>query len=157
MNDVTFLYSPNVSFITAMTSKLGPFNCDFPHSHLQKFAWGKVKQNSPDVYHTLSRMYFDRNTMNDLLSKHKNGGGNLTSQEVACDWLEHSKDVWLPWLPSESFNSRIPVYLGGMFPLSTSDDAVWSRPGILHGVLICPLHNLHVITNSFLFFQRSVI
>ena len=125
-------FSASVSIIKAMTSQLDYYNCDFPPSHLRKFAWRKIQDNAPDVYYLLSKIYFDKDTLDILLRKHKNGGGNLTSQEVACDWVQQTRDVWLPWLPPGSLN-KVPVYLGGMFPLTVSEDAVWSRPGILQG------------------------
>ena len=126
-------FSASISFIKAMTSQLDYYyNCDFPPSHLRKFSWGKIQDNAPDVYHLLSKMHFDKDMLNELLRKHKDGGGDLTSQEVACDWVRQARDVWLPWLPPGSLN-KVPVYLGGMFPLSVSEDAVWSRPGILQG------------------------
>lgn len=121
-----------MSFIKALTSQQDYYNCDFPHSHLHKFAWAKVQDNAPDVHHLLSKLYFDKETLSNLLHKHVNGGGNLTSQDIACGWLQQSSDVWMQWLPPGSLN-KVPVYLGGMFPLSVSDDAVWSRPGILQG------------------------
>lgn len=125
-------FSGSMSIIKAMTSQLDYYNCDFPPSHLRKFAWRKIQDNAPDVYYLLSKMHFDKDTLDNLLRKHKNGGGNLTSQEVACDWVRQTRDVWLPWLPPGSLN-KVPVYLGGMFPLTVSEDAVWSRPGILQG------------------------
>ena len=97
-------------------------------------AWGKIQENAPDVYYLLSKLYFDKETLNNLLQKHIDSGGNLTSQEIACDWLQQSRDIWLSWLPSGSL-SKVPVYLGGMFPLSESEDVVWSRPGILQGMV----------------------
>lgn len=125
-------FSASMSFIKAMTSQLDYYNCDFPPSHLHKFAWGKIQDNAPDVYYLLSKMHFDKDTLDSLLHKHKDGGGNLTSQEVACDWVRQTRDVWMSWLPPGSLN-KVPVYLGGMFPLSVSEDVVWSRPGILQG------------------------
>ena len=97
-------------------------------------AWAKIQENAPDVYYLLSKLYFDKETLNNLLQKHIEGGGNLTSQEIACNWLQQSRDMWLPWLPTGSL-SKVPVYLGGMFPLSESEDVVWSRPGILQGMV----------------------
>ena len=99
-----------------------------------KMAWRKIQENAPDVYFLLSKLYFDKETLNNLLQKHIKGGGNLTSQEIACNWLQQSRDMWLPWLPTGSL-SKVPVYLGGMFPLSESEDVVWSRPGILQGMV----------------------
>lgn len=125
-------FSASMSFIKAMTSQLDYYNCDFPPSHLRKFAWGKIQDNAPDVYYLLSKMHFDKDTLDSLLHKHKDGGGNLTSQEVSCDWVRRTRDVWMSWLPPGSLN-KVPVYLGGMFPLSISEDVVWSRPGILQG------------------------
>ena len=97
-------------------------------------AWAKIQENAPDVYYLLSKLYFDKETLNNLLQKHVDSGGNLTSQEIACNWLQQSRDIWLPWLPPGSL-SKVPVYLGGMFPLSESEDVVWSRPGILQGMV----------------------
>ncbi|XP_078367736.1 uncharacterized protein LOC144651661 isoform X1 [Oculina patagonica] len=127
--------SAGVSFIKAISSQQDYYNCDFPPSHLHKFSWRKIQDNAPDVYYLLSKMHFDKDTLDNLLQKHKNGGGNLTSQEVACDWVRQTGDVWMSWLPPGSLN-KVPVYLGGMFPLSVSEDAVWSRPGILQGALM---------------------
>ena len=116
-----------------MTSQLDYYyNCDLPPNHLHKFAWGKVQDNAPDVYYLLSKMQFGKDTLNELLHKRKDGGGNLTSWEVACDWVHQNRDVWLSWLPPGALD-KVPVYLGGMFPLSITEDAVWSRPGILQG------------------------
>ena len=97
-------------------------------------AWGKIQENAPDVYYLLSKLYFDKETLNNLLQKRIDSGGNLTSQEIACNWLQQSRDIWLSWLPPGSL-SKVPVYLGGMFPLSESEDVVWSRPGILQGMV----------------------
>lgn len=127
--------SASMSFTKALESSQDYYNCDFPPSHLYKLAWGKIQQNAPDVYYLLSKLHFEKGTLNKLLQKHENGGSNLTSQEIACDWLRQSRDIWLPWLPPGSL-SKVPVYLGGMFPLSKSEDAVWSRPGILQGALM---------------------
>lgn len=136
--------SANVSFIHAFSSQQGYYNCDFPPSHLFKFAWGAVQDSAPDVYYLLSKLYFDKETLSGLLQKHAYGGGNLTSEEIACDWLQQNRDTWMQWLPSGSFN-KTPVYLGGMFPLSDSEDAVWSNPGILQGALMA----LESINNDF--------
>lgn len=122
-----------MSFIHAFSSQQGYYNCDFPPSHLFKFAWGAVQDSAPDVFYLLSKLYFDKETLSGLLQKHACGGGNLTSEEIACDWLQQNRDTWMQWLPSGSFN-KTPVYLGGMFPLSDSEDAVWSNPGILQGM-----------------------
>ena len=97
-------------------------------------AWGKIQENAPDVYYLLSKLYFDKETLNNLLQKHIDSGGNLTSQEIACNWLQQSRDIWLSLLPPGSL-SKVPVYLGGMFPLSESEDVVWSRPGIFQGMV----------------------
>lgn len=130
-------FSAGVSFVKAMTSQQDYYNCDFPPSHLRKFSWRKIQDNAPDVYNLLSKIHFDKDTLDNLLHKHKNGGGNLTTQEAACDWVRQTRDVWMTWLPPGSLN-KVPVYLGGMFPLSVSDDAVWSRPGILQGkIMLC--------------------
>ena len=142
MVSIMISFSAGASFVKALESQQGHYNCDFPRSHLYKFAWAKIQQNAPDVYYLLSKMHFDKVTLDDLLAKHENGGGNLTSWEVACDWLRQSRDVWLPWLPPGIIN-KVPVYLGGMFPLSVSEDAVWSRPGILEGK-ICFIHQTTV-------------
>ena len=125
-------FSANLSFIKVVGSQQENYNCDFPRSHLNKFAWAKIQQNAPDVYYLLSKMYLDKDTLDNLLRQHENDGGNLTSKEVACDWLRHTRDAWLPWLPPGTLG-KIPVYIGGMFPLSVSEDAGWSRPGILQG------------------------
>ncbi|CAH3138826.1 unnamed protein product [Porites lobata] len=128
--------SAGVSLTKALESPQDNYyNCDFPPSHLTKMAWGKIQENAPDVYYLLSKLYFDKETLDNLLQKHIDSGGNLTSQEIACDWLQQSRDIWLSWLPSGSL-SKVPVYLGGMFPLSESEDVVWSRPGILQGALM---------------------
>ena len=127
--------SAGVSLTKALESPQDNYyNCDFPPSHLTKMAWGKIQENAPDVYYLLSKLYFDKETLNNLLQKHIDSGGNLTSQEIACDWLQQSRDIWLSWLPPGSL-SKVPVYLGGMFPLSESEDVVWSRPGILQGMV----------------------
>ena len=131
-HSVMISFSASVSFIKALESQQNHYNCDFPHSQLHKFAWGKIEQNAPDVYYLLSKMHFVKDALDNLLRKHKNGEGNLTSQEVACQWVQQNREAWLPWLPPGSLG-KIPVYLGGMFPLSASEDAVWSRPGILQG------------------------
>ncbi|XP_068721735.1 uncharacterized protein [Montipora capricornis] len=122
----------NVSFVRELGSQQGNYDCDFPQSHLYKFSWEKIKENAPDVFHVLSNMYFDKDTLNSLLHKLQVGGGNSTSKKVACDWLRENRDVWQAWLPS-GISNNIPVYIGGMFPLSVNEDAVWSRPGILEG------------------------
>lgn len=127
--------SASVSLTKALESPQdNDYNCDFPPSHLTKMTWGKIQENAPDVYYLLSKLYFDKETLDNLLQKHIDSGGNLTSPEIACDWLQQSRDIWLSWLPSGSL-SKVPVYLGGMFPLSESEDVVWSRPGILQGMV----------------------
>ena len=142
-------FSENLSFIRALGSQWENYNCDFPDSHLYKFAWAKIQQNAPDVYHLLSKMHFDKGTLDYLLRQHVNGGGNLTSEEVACDWLRQARDAWLPWLPPGTL-SKVPVYIGGMFPLSVSEDAVWSRPGILQGEICFAGRGQHVLSLLFL-------
>lgn len=126
------IFSTNASFVKALESPQENYNCDFPESHLYKFAWAKIKQNVPDVYYLLSNIHFDKDTLDNLLDLAKNGVHNLTSWEVACKWLRQARDLWLPWLPAGTLG-KVPVYIGGMFPLSVSEDAVWSRPGILQG------------------------
>lgn len=121
-----------MSFVEVMNSENGTFDCDFPNNHLWKFAWSKVKESAPDVYHLLSKLYLPRNQLDQLLQQHEDAGGNMTSQSLACYWLRQSRNVWLSWLPPRR-PGKIPVYLGGMFPLSMAKDAVVSSPGILTG------------------------
>ncbi|XP_029195937.2 uncharacterized protein LOC114961433 isoform X2 [Acropora millepora] len=122
-----------VSFVKAVESQHENYNCDFPLSHLYKFSWVKIRQNAPDVFQVLSKMHFDKGTLSNLLHQHQVGGGNLSSEKVACGWLQQNRDVWESWLPVGTF-SKSPVYIGGMFPVSVNDNAVWGRPGILQGV-----------------------
>lgn len=122
-----------MSFVKAVESQQeNYYNCDFPLSHLYKFSWVKIRQNAPDVFQVLSNMHFDKGSFSNLLYQHQVGGGNLSSEKVACGWLRQNRDVWESWLPLGTFR-KSPVYIGGMFPLSVSDSAVWSRPGILQG------------------------
>lgn len=121
-----------MSFVKAVESQHENYNCDFPLSHLYKFSWVKIRQNAPDVFQVLSKMHFDKGTLSNLLHQHQVGGGNLSSERVACGWLRQNRDVWESWLPVGTF-SKSPVYIGGMFPVSVNDNAMWGRPGILQG------------------------
>ena len=136
-----------MSFVRELGSQQGNYDCDFPRSHLYKFSWEKIKENAPDVFHVLSNMYFDKDTLNSLLHKLQVGGGNSTSEKVACDWLRQNRDVWQAWLPSGTLNN-IPVYIGGMFPLSVNEDAVWSRPGILEGANLLNSYHSFLLSPS---------
>jgi len=122
-----------VSFVKAVESQHENYNCDFPLSHLYKFSWVKIRQNAPDVFQVLSKLHFDNDTLSNLLHQHQVCGGNLSSERVACGWLRQNRDVWESWLPVGTF-SKSPVYIGGMFPVSVNDNAVWGRPGIIQGV-----------------------
>ncbi|XP_032231213.2 receptor-type guanylate cyclase gcy-2-like [Nematostella vectensis] len=108
--------------------------CDFPLMRLKKFAWSQVKAGAPEVYHLLTKMYFSQDELNSMLLNHVDSEGSKTSKELACDWLQRKRDMWSSWLPVQNIlNGKVPVYLGGMFPMSHDPDAVWSSPGILAG------------------------
>ena len=70
----------------------------------------------------------------DELLRQQDTTGPQSSEEVACRWVRHARDVWEAWVP-ELRQGKTPVYLGGMFPMSTGGDAVWSRPGLYTGKL----------------------
>jgi len=101
--------------------------------HLKKLAWHQVQKGAADFYHVLQQLYLGLKDLNQLLRQHKDIGGSMSSEELACHWLRQKESVWLSWLPSGIQSGKVPVYLGGMFPMDQNDGALWVRPGILTG------------------------
>lgn len=129
------------SYNPAFLDKNATMVCDYPQNYLKKLVWNKVKSNAPDFYHLLENMYIGYDEFNLLLGQHKDAGGAFTSKGVACHWLRKKKSVWSSWLLSGLPSGKVPVYLGGMFPMDDNDGALWVRPGILTGlfcfILLC--------------------
>lgn len=113
--------------------KNNTIDCDFPFNHLKKFAWFEVKSGAPEFYHVLEKMYLTQKQLISLLHNHKDAGGTMSSYDAACDWLRQARNVWLSWLPSGLHTGKVPVYIGGMFPMDENEAALWVRPGILEG------------------------
>jgi ABC-type proline/glycine betaine transport system substrate-binding protein len=129
MIHVFFIFRPDQSFL----DKNDTLDCDFPYNHLKKFAWSKVKSGAPEFYHVLEKLYLTKKQLNLLLRQHKDAGGTMSSYDAACYWLQQTRNVWLSWLPSDLHTGKIPVFLGGMFPMDEKEGALWVRPGILEG------------------------
>jgi hypothetical protein len=77
-------------------------------------------------------MSFSRDNYLDLLARYDQQPGAV--DEIACEWLVHNKESWLPWIPTS--DEKNVLYIGGIFPISGSS---YIAKGIVRGEDCCML------------------
>lgn len=77
-----------------------------------------------ELYTNASRTILERG--NDI-DPQLEGSGSIV-EDVACKWLQENKEVWESWEPKGG-NGKIPLYIGGIFPISGS----YTERGIVIG------------------------
>jgi len=53
-----------------------------------------------------------------------------TIEQLSCEWMRNSESIWRNWKPKDE-NGKIPLYIGGIFPITGS----YTARGILIGEL----------------------
>ena len=129
-----------IHFPVCHSSDRSPFDCDFQIHQLTKVMWGVMRSHIPEAYRLISNIEFSQDEIEDLLmgfttlnDANELLGVDEVLEQTACSWLRNNRNLWFKWIP-ENVSSKMPIYLGGMFPLT---GPYWRQPAILEGRFIC--------------------
>lgn len=100
--------------------------CEFRESTFEKFVWNKIKVNTPEAAHVISKLEFPPQQYKGLLQAYSR---KLSTEKVACDWLKNNEVIWRQWIPPD-LSHKPRIFLLGMFPLS---GGLWQQPGLKAG------------------------
>lgn len=103
-----------------------PTNCDFGLNQFTKIVWAKLKTSIPEAYHVISKMKFHQDEYIKLLQVRE-----LSTEEIACNWIHEHKNIWQTWLP-DNLTNKTKIYLGGLFPMTGH---YWMEPGLVQGMV----------------------
>eukprot|EP00743_Colponemidia_sp_Colp-15_P003694 GILK01003986.1.p1 GENE.GILK01003986.1~~GILK01003986.1.p1 ORF type:complete len:822 (+),score=145.46 GILK01003986.1:31-2466(+) len=85
-------------FATATAAPWGPINCDYATDTLTKIVWPQLKDLASPAYHLLRQLTLTNADTDSMLKLHVNGAGTLSSEGVACDWLNNNIAKWSSWI-----------------------------------------------------------
>ncbi|KAG8222593.1 hypothetical protein J437_LFUL002585 [Ladona fulva] len=94
--------------------------CKYDLHRLVKVVWSGLKKGASMAYRAIHLVSFSAEEYGDLLMRYGNrqfDGGFKNETELACDWLKSKRNVWRNWIP-HSDKQKIPLYIGGVFPMS---------------------------------------
>lgn len=112
---------------TNFTSKASG-GCDFPMYDLHKLVWKEIQKRYKDIYGLVSAITLTREHIVDMLQQINTTQNSSSIKDSVCNWLNKSRDIWLPWIQAETAAKRT-VFIGGMFPSLVEPKAIWSSPG----------------------------
>ena len=95
---------------------------------LHKFVWKEIQIRYKDIYRLVKAIALTREHIKEILKRINTTRYNASTDESVCQWLNKSRDIWLPWVQAETTTKRT-VYIGGMFPSLVEPKAIWSSPG----------------------------
>ncbi|XP_021935929.1 receptor-type guanylate cyclase gcy-4-like isoform X2 [Zootermopsis nevadensis] len=90
--------------------------CKYELQRLVKLVWSELEIGAKPAYEAVHKMSFSRDNYYDLLARYNQQPGAV--DKIACEWLVHNKESWLPWIPTS--DEKNVLYIGGIFPISGS-------------------------------------
>lgn len=120
-------------------SPYGPRTCDIPPTVIYKIRRHDLAAKAPEAAYVIDNLQISPEQVELMLKMHEGGGGNLTTEQTACEFLKQQPDVVLKAVPECITNPIQNPKIG---------DVVWNAAELSCQQLFCPKNQVLIYDSA---------